>query len=81
MGIITTGGSGIKVIVKKVGGPIVPASTTLPPTLTVNNPGVTSLKELSDVSANNAANGDVLVYDANTNKYIPETINIDGGGF
>jgi hypothetical protein len=48
--------------------------------------GIKSLKSLNDVSMADAADGDVLVYQANTNSFILEPVEavvpyIDGGTF
>jgi len=44
--------------------------------------GSVQLSSLTDVNASGQQNGDVLVYNANTNTYVVQTLpNVDGGAF
>ncbi len=44
--------------------------------------GSVQLSSLTDVNASGQQNGDVLVYNANTNTYIVQTLpKVDGGAF
>lgn len=49
-----------------------------------NRGGASALSDLTDVDTSGASNNEVLVYDANTQKYVVkevEIININGGTF
>jgi hypothetical protein len=53
---------------------------------TISYGGQNSLKSASDLNLSGAADGDVIVYEANTNSFVVQSIGadlgtVDGGGF
>ena len=50
-------------------------------TLTSQNIGKTKLTDLTDVNDATEVDGGTLVYDATTDEYILQSLNVDGGTF
>lgn len=72
--------SAIKVTLTKTANGI---TSNNPPTITQATVplNVTSIEELNDFVSNGATDGDVVVYDADTDKYVVEPLKLDGGEF
>lgn len=68
----------VVVSTSNVGGALNPISLTLK---AGGLPGITRLDQLADVVESSPADGMTLVYQSSTDKYVVQTMNIDGGEF
>lgn len=86
MSILSTGTTIANVTVKVVNGTIQSTNKVNPVTLSTASAGVTRFDQLTDVAEDTPTTGDVVVYNANTDKYEIKSLSetsaeLDGGEF
>ena len=82
VGIVVTNGSRrtANVVVKSINNVLVPKSTT-PVTLTGQISPSTRLDQLTDVVEGTPANNQTLVYNSQSDTYVVDYLDLDGGTF